>query len=129
MSTVTGESRFRVTGMDCASCGNKVDTAIRRLPCVEDVTVSMSTGTVKVRHAKDFNTAAVTRQVRNLGYGAESADGANPTSGKQHDHAGHAHDDPVESAYPVANGQGTADGRLRRRSARRLRPRPPRALA
>ncbi|WP_279480210.1 heavy metal translocating P-type ATPase [Aureimonas sp. SK2] len=105
MSTVANESRFRVTGMDCAACGNKVETAIRRLPGVEGVAVSVSTGTVKVRHAEDFDTAAVTRQVRNLGYGAETADGADPVPGKPHDddghdHAGHSHDDPVEVGVP-----------------------------
>ncbi|KAB0679671.1 heavy metal translocating P-type ATPase [Aureimonas leprariae] len=105
MSTVANESRFRVTGMDCAACGNKVDTAIRRLPGVEDVAVSVSTGAVKVRHAAGFDVAAVTRQVRNLGYGAENADEANPASDGQHDHgdhdhAGHAHDDPAEAGLP-----------------------------
>ncbi len=127
MSATTGESRFRVTGMDCAACGNKVDTAIRRLPGVEDVTVSVSTGTVKVRHADGFDANAVTRQVRNLGYGAEAANGPSPsataTPAKYHDHAdhdheghdhgdhdhgrpaahdpaGHTHDDPAEAGLP-----------------------------
>ncbi len=69
--------------MDCAACGNKVDTAIRRLPGVEDVAVSVSTGAVKVRHADGFDVAAVTRQVRNLGYGVENAGGAGmATAGK-----------------------------------------------
>ncbi|WP_427026451.1 heavy metal translocating P-type ATPase (plasmid) [Aureimonas ureilytica] len=102
MSMVANESRFRVTGMDCAACGNKVDTAIRRLPGVEDVTVSVSTGAVKVRHADGFDAAAVTRQVRNLGYGAENADAADPaTAGRHgHDHAGHRHDHPAEADLP-----------------------------
>ncbi|GGE16366.1 ATPase [Aureimonas endophytica] len=102
MSTVANESRFRVTGMDCAACGNKVDTAIRRLPGVEDVAVSVSTGAVKVRHADGFDVAAVTRQVRNLGYGVENAGGAGMATAGQadHDHAGHTHDDPAEAGRP-----------------------------
>ncbi|WP_062236705.1 heavy metal translocating P-type ATPase [Aureimonas sp. N4] len=106
MSATTGESRFRVTGMDCAACGNKVETAIRRLPGVEGVTVSVTSGAVKVRHGEGFDATAVTRQVRNLGYGAEAANGtatapvAAPTGRHDHgdrDHAGHTHDDPAES--------------------------------
>lgn len=117
MSTTIGESRFRVTGMDCAACGTKVDTAIRRLPGVQDVTVSVTTGAVKVRHADGFDAAAVTRQVRNLGYGAEVANGsgaAHPAAAARrqtnhdradqdhphasgHDPAGHTHDDPAEA--------------------------------
>jgi Cd2+/Zn2+-exporting ATPase len=112
MSTVADESRFRVTGMDCAACGNKVETAIRRLPGVEDVTVSVTSGAVKVRHGAGFDAAAVTRQVRNLGYGAEAANGA-ATPAERHahrdhdhpapvgsDHASHTHDDPAETGLP-----------------------------
>jgi len=109
MSAVTNESRYRVTGMDCAACGNKVDTAIRRLPGVEDVAVSVSAGTVRVSHADGFDTAAVVRQVRNLGYGAElagdraaGADGhpAVDHGADGHDHAGHTHNDPGEADKP-----------------------------
>ena len=34
------ESRFRVGGMDCASCASKIDTAVRRMPGVFEVSVS-----------------------------------------------------------------------------------------
>ena len=109
MSAVTNESRYRVTGMDCAACGNKVDTAIRRLPGVEDVSVSVSAGTVRVSHADGFDIAAVLRQVRNFGYGAEpagnravAADGhpAGHHDAEGHDHAGHTHDDPSDAGKP-----------------------------
>lgn len=73
MSATAGESRYRVTGMDCAACASKVDTAIRRIPGVEDVAVSVSAGTVRIRHAEGFEPTAVVRQVRGLGYGAEPA--------------------------------------------------------
>jgi Cd2+/Zn2+-exporting ATPase len=117
MSTVANESRFKVTGMDCAACGNKVDTAIRRLPGVEDVTVFVSTGAVKVRHVDGFDAAAVTRQVRNLGYGAEIANGTNSAAiappvrhhdkgdhdhadSSGHDHTDHSHDAPAGVGQP-----------------------------
>jgi len=61
------ESRYRVTGMDCASCGRKIDTAIRRLPGVEDVSVAVQTGVLKIRHGGDPADAAVLQQLRNLG--------------------------------------------------------------
>ena len=38
MTLVTSShTRYRVGGMDCASCAAKIDTALRRLPGVEDV--------------------------------------------------------------------------------------------
>jgi Cd2+/Zn2+-exporting ATPase len=33
------QTRYRVEGMDCASCASKIDTAVRRMPGVEDVNV------------------------------------------------------------------------------------------
>ncbi|MFZ4164518.1 heavy metal translocating P-type ATPase [Brevundimonas sp.] len=72
------ESRYRVTGMDCASCGRKIDTAIRRLPGVEDVSVAVQTGVLKIRHGGDLADEAVLQQLRNLGYIGEAAA---PTSG------------------------------------------------
>ncbi len=40
------ETRFRVEGMDCASCASKIDTAVRRMPGVADVSVSVTAGTM-----------------------------------------------------------------------------------
>ena len=36
MSDASTLSRFRVEGMDCASCAAKVTTAVRRVPGGED---------------------------------------------------------------------------------------------
>ena len=47
------ETRYRVGGMDCASCAAKIETAVRRLPHIEDVTVSATAGTLRVRHIDD----------------------------------------------------------------------------
>ena len=73
MTAQTLESRYRVTGMDCASCGRKIDTAIRRLPGVEDVSVAVQTGVLKIRHGGDLADEAVLQQLRNLGYSGEAA--------------------------------------------------------
>lgn len=43
------ESRYRLEGMDCASCGSKIDTAVRRMSGVEDVSVSVAAGTMSVK--------------------------------------------------------------------------------
>ena len=40
MNDVLSQTRFRVTGMDCGACATKIDTALRRIPGISDVTVS-----------------------------------------------------------------------------------------
>ncbi|WP_152048515.1 heavy metal translocating P-type ATPase [Aureimonas psammosilenae] len=88
--------RVRVTGMDCAACAAKIDTAVRRLDGVRDVAVSVSGGSVRIAHDGRLEADAVVRQIRNLGYGAEaeasapagalvSASGPTPHA---HDHSG-----------------------------------------
>jgi len=72
MSAQTIESRYRVTGMDCAGCGRKIDTAIRRLAGVEEVSVSVSSGVLKVQHGGAVGDDVVLQQLRNLGYEGEA---------------------------------------------------------
>lgn len=68
------QTRYRVDGMDCASCAAKIDTALRRLPGVEDVSVSVSAGTMSVRQANDpALVAAIEQKVASLGYKATIA--------------------------------------------------------
>lgn len=60
-------ARFRVEGMDCASCATKIDTAVRRLPGVENVAVSVVAGTMTVtHHGADLGLLA--DKVTGLGY-------------------------------------------------------------
>ncbi|NTF45551.1 heavy metal translocating P-type ATPase [Rhizobium rhizogenes] len=69
MTSTTQQSRYRVEGMDCASCATKIDTAVRRLPGVEDVSVSVTGGTMTVKHQDDATLApAITKRVTGLGY-------------------------------------------------------------
>ncbi|WP_440982486.1 heavy metal translocating P-type ATPase [Shinella sumterensis] len=89
------ETRFRVEGMDCASCASKIDTAVRRMPGVSDVSVSVTAGTMRVQHDPASDLEAIRRKVSGLGYvvtpGAALA-GGNPAS--EHAHGpdcGHAH--------------------------------------
>ncbi|MBA1155277.1 heavy metal translocating P-type ATPase [Microvirga mediterraneensis] len=100
-------TRYRVSGMDCASCAAKIDTALRRNPGVEDVNVSVPAGTVTVSHDDTVVPAALAKQITTLGYkvtgqgpataraSAHKADhghGHVHGSGCDHDHEGHAHD-------------------------------------
>ncbi|MEB2845167.1 cadmium-translocating P-type ATPase [Rhizobiales bacterium RZME27] len=66
----TVQTRFRVEGMDCASCAAKIDKAIRRMPGVTDVSVSVTAGTMTVMHnGSDLD--AVGKTLSGLGYGAK----------------------------------------------------------
>ena len=49
--TTSTDTRFRVTGMDCAACAAKVEAATRRVAGVEGVSVSVTAGTMTVQHS------------------------------------------------------------------------------
>lgn len=68
MSQVKTQSRFRVEGMDCASCATKIDTALRRLPGIGEVVVSVSAGTMIVHHDAETDVNAISKKVTGLGY-------------------------------------------------------------
>lgn len=107
MASTTQQSRYRVEGMDCASCATKIDTAVRRLPGVEDVSVSVTAGTMMVKHQGDATLApAITKRVTGLGYKViplsqnsvpavkvvEEEDHACGCGHDHHDHQSHDHD-------------------------------------
>jgi Zn2+/Cd2+-exporting ATPase len=71
-------TRLRVTGMDCASCAAKVEAAVRRLPDVTQVQVSVAMETLVVCHGPGSDATAIAATVRRLGYGAEDPDDAVP---------------------------------------------------
>lgn len=68
MTVAPTQTRFRVEGMDCASCASKIDTAVRRLPGVTDVSVSVSAGTMSVNHDGDVDLKGLQKKVGGLGY-------------------------------------------------------------
>ena len=67
MSTVS-KTRFRVEGMDCASCATKIDTAARRIPGVQDISVSVTGQSMSVTHGPDVDLDALARKIGGLGY-------------------------------------------------------------
>lgn len=68
MSADGRQTRFRVEGMDCASCATKIDTAVRRLDNVADVKVSVVAGTMTVTHGERVDIDALAKKVGSLGY-------------------------------------------------------------
>lgn len=93
------ETRYRVGGMDCGSCATKIDTAIRRLPGVENVSVSVTAGTMTVRHAKADDLPAIEKKVAALGFTTAPLIRADRTPAQDdcgcgHDHAHHKHAQP-----------------------------------
>ncbi|QCI63478.1 heavy metal translocating P-type ATPase [Phreatobacter stygius] len=100
MTGAVRQSRFRIEGMDCASCAAKIDTAVRRLPGIADVNVSVATGRMTVTHGSDDDLAAVQRRVTGLGYAvaaigadapASTAAGALGQGRDHHDQHDHHH--------------------------------------
>ncbi|SEI06073.1 Cd2+/Zn2+-exporting ATPase [Rhizobium tibeticum] len=95
----TVEKRYRVGGMDCAGCAAKIDTAVRRMPGVEDVSVSVTAGTMTVRHDGNSDLVAIERKVTSLGYSVFQVAGRSPAetpaanhAHQHHDHTDHDHD-------------------------------------
>ncbi len=93
-ATVT---RYRVEGMDCPSCATKIDTALRRLPGISDIAVSVTGGTMSVTHDARADLAIVEQRVAGLGFAVErferghrsgtAAKGADDhATGHDHDH-------------------------------------------
>ena len=68
MTDSATQTRYRVEGMDCASCATKIDTAVRRMPGVSDVAVSVTAGTMTVSHDGASDLAAIEKKLTGLGY-------------------------------------------------------------
>ena len=68
MNEILERSRFHVGGMDCSACGAKVDTAVRRLPGIADVSVAVSAETMMLTHTAGADLYTVEEAIRSLGY-------------------------------------------------------------
>ena len=91
---IAAKTRFRVGGMDCASCASKISTAVSRIPGVSGVDVSVTSGTMSVAHDGPVPTPAIVQAVKRLGYEvglADAAGGKAPVDAPAHDHGGHDH--------------------------------------
>lgn len=100
------ETRFRVEGMDCASCASKIDTAVRRIPGVSDVSVSVTAGTMRVQHDATSDLEAIRKKVSGLGYAVTPAGAVAEKPASKHAHDGccghdhgHSHDHGHDHAH------------------------------
>lgn len=94
----SGKTRFRVGGMDCASCATKIENAVSRLPGITEVGISVSAGTMTVSHAGTAPAAEISRQIKALGYSVALLGAARTAQTHDHKHehgpaCGHEHGD------------------------------------
>lgn len=111
------QTRFRVSGMDCAACATKIDAAASRIPGIAEVTISVTAGTMSIRHTPESDLSALRVRLASLGYEAttlerdaglpdhhEDVDQDAACSGR--DHEGHSHAAPAaapaQAATPAA---------------------------
>jgi Zn2+/Cd2+-exporting ATPase len=95
MAETVTHTRYRVEGMDCSSCASKIDTALRRMPGVADVAVSVTAGAMTVHHSVSVDLGAIEKKVTGLGYTVARTGGGDVhmhSGGCDHDAAGHDHD-------------------------------------
>ncbi len=65
--------KFLVSGMSCAACSAHVEKAVRELPGVKEVSVSLLTGSMQVEYGEPATSQAICRAVEGAGYGARPA--------------------------------------------------------
>jgi len=103
--------RFAVEGMDCAGCAAKLDKAIRRVPGVEDVSVSVVGAAMTVTH-RQADSNAIAQLAASLGYKStalashaknDMASG-DQDQGGAHSHAGEAFRPPAPGPHQHAHG-------------------------
>jgi Zn2+/Cd2+-exporting ATPase len=97
MTDAATQIRYRVEGMDCAACAAKIDTAVRRLPGIEDVSVSAAAGTMTVRQNGQSDLTQLENAVTSLGYAIAPADrpaGSEYPEDAKHEHSAHDDDGP-----------------------------------
>lgn len=104
--------KFKITGMDCASCARKIEVAVGRVKGASDVKVGVTSETLTVTLAEAAGAADVTSTVKSLGYGiapvgaAAAPSVAKPAHKHDHDHdhstcGGHHHDHAPVAKEPL----------------------------
>lgn len=101
--------KFKITGMDCASCARKIEVAVGRVKGASDVKVGVTSETLTVTLAEALHAAEVTATVKSLGYGiapvgSAAAPAAKPVHQHDHDHSscgGHHHDHVPVAKEPL----------------------------
>ncbi|MGA0594321.1 heavy metal translocating P-type ATPase [Enterovirga sp. CN4-39] len=78
--------KYRVAGMDCASCASKIEAAVSRFAGAEEITVNFANQVLafKLDEART-NPASIEKTIKGLGYGVTPLDGARPGDGDDED--------------------------------------------
>ncbi|QIG52331.1 cadmium-translocating P-type ATPase [Nordella sp. HKS 07] len=95
--------KFKITGMDCASCARKIEVAVGHVDGASDVKVGVTSETLTVTLTAPERAAEVTNTVKSLGYGiapfgsSVAAPATKTAHSHDHDHGScsghdHAHD-------------------------------------
>jgi Cd2+/Zn2+-exporting ATPase len=100
MEEVATQTRYRVDGMDCTGCASKIDAAVRRIPGVANVAVSVTTGTMTVQHDTSSDLGAIERKVTGLGYRVAALPSSVPGKSAGQD----AHDDDAHAEVAGLHG-------------------------
>ena len=90
--------KFKITGMDCVSCAQKIERAVGRIPGASGVNVGVTSETLTVTLAEPDRAAEVTLAVKSLGYGIGDA-GTSPGAKARHDHDHGDHAKPIEGKW------------------------------
>ena len=80
MNTPDTELRFKITGMDCASCAKSIEKGVAALPKVEEATINFTTATLRVAGAADRG--RIVARVRELGYDVAPGEGEKGRKGE-----------------------------------------------
>lgn len=78
VNTVT---RLKVSGLNCASCVGRAETALRGLAGVTDAHVNLASETAEIRHAADLPLGSLTGALSQAGYPAVTLDAMLSVSG------------------------------------------------
>ena len=74
--------KYRIEGMDCASCIGKIETALKRMPGVSDVELNFATETLELSLAPGAPTQAsdIEKTIKSLGFGISASAGQQTVS-------------------------------------------------
>jgi len=116
MSAPLTQSRYRVDGMDCASCATKIATAAKRLPGIASASVSVATGTMTISHGGESDLALLRagsrgyKLARLAAAGAAAAPAASDFSERcDHEHGHHHRHDHAADCCSHDHGHGSHD--------------------
>ena len=78
------KEQFDITGMTCSACSSRVESCVRKLPGVKDVSVNLLKNSLSVSYDENrLNTEGIIGAVENSGYGAKPKDDCQNTKAEK----------------------------------------------